>query len=82
MPKSVNLPLYDDFLKIFIDTKEELEEMIEKSNVFQSRKDIALAMKDHPLFSLMMQQYSGKEPNIKEYIKKKYLKDLFSLEQI
>lgn len=69
-------------LVLFIDTQEQLNNLVAKANSFESRKEIALALKEHPLFSLMMQEYSGRTPNIKEFIKKKYLKDLFSLEQI
>lgn len=46
------------------------------------RKEVALANKDHEYFSLLMQKYSGKEPDVKKFYISKYLKERFSIEQV
>ena len=46
------------------------------------RKEVAIANKDHKYFGLLMQKYSGKEPDVKKFYMANYLKERFSIEQI
>jgi RNA ligase len=46
------------------------------------RKTVALTYRDHPLFGLLMQLYSDKEPDYRGYFEKHHLKQDFGLEQI
>lgn len=63
----------------------EIEVEVEKLyelNKHLERKEVAIANKDHPYFGLLMQKYSGKEPDVKKFYISKYLKEHFSTEQI
>lgn len=46
------------------------------------RKDFAIKFKDDPYFGLIMQQYLGKTPAIKEWFTRNILKDRYTLRQI
>lgn len=63
----------------------EIEVEIEKLyelNKHLERKEVAITNKDHPYFSLLMQKYLGKEPDVKKFYTSNYLKERFSNEQI
>lgn len=52
------------------------------TTVGKDRKTVALEHQGQRLFGLLMQKYSGKEPDVKEYFRKKMLDELFDLTQI
>ena len=63
----------------------ELEEQIDRlfaATAGKDRKTIAIENTGSPLFSLLMQKVSGREPNVKEYFEKFLLKEHFGLDQI
>ncbi len=60
----------------------ELDECLVLASQMTSRKEIALAFKDHKLFSLIMAVASDKEPNIAAFFIKNHLKDEFSSNQV
>lgn len=47
-----------------------------------ARKDFAIKHNQHPYFGLLMAKYSGKEPDVKGFFVKHFLKELFSTEQV
>jgi RNA ligase len=48
----------------------------------ETRKEAALTLKGHEWFSAAMDRFNGKEFNVKEYFKKRILREKFSLEQV
>lgn len=57
-------------------------EILYKKNKNLSQKDFAILNRGHQYFTLLMNRFTGKEVNYKEYFKKFLLRDLYSLEQI
>jgi T4 RnlA family RNA ligase len=47
-----------------------------------SRKDFAIKFRSHPLFGLLMQRYSGIDPNYKQWYKMHHLKNEFGLRSL
>ena len=57
-------------------------EMTYNANKHLERKDFAILLKGHPLFGLLMQKFSGKEPNYKGFFAKTKLDEMFDLTQL
>ena len=53
-----------------------------EANKHLERKDFAILMKGHPLFGLLMQKFSGKEPDYKGFFAKTKLDEMFDLTQL
>lgn len=47
-----------------------------------TRKDFAILLKEHPLFGMLMQKFSGKEPDYKGFFERRHLDEMFDLTQI
>lgn len=48
----------------------------------QDRKSIAMTFRQHPMFGLMMQKFSGREPDVKEHFQRRVMDEMFDLRQI
>jgi hypothetical protein len=57
-------------------------EALHDQMIGKERKEVALEFRQHPLFGLAIQLYSGKEPNYKEFFNRNVLKEKFGLEVI
>lgn len=57
-------------------------EMTYDANKHLDRKDFAILLKGHPLFGLLMQKFSGKEPDYKGFFAKTKLDEMFDLTQL
>lgn len=53
-----------------------------EANKQLDRKEFAILMKGHPLFGLLMQKFSGKEPDYKGFFAKTKLDEMFDLTQL
>ena len=57
-------------------------ESVYQPNAQLSRKEFAMLMSGHQYFGLLMQKFSGKEPDVKGYFEKHLLDSMFDLTQI
>jgi RNA ligase len=57
-------------------------EMTYEANKHLERKDFAILLKGHPHFNLLMQKFSGKEPDYKGFFAKTKLDEMFDLTQL
>lgn len=57
-------------------------EMTYEANKYLERKDFAILLKGHPHFNLLMQKFSGKEPDYKGFFVKTKLDEMFDLTQL
>lgn len=57
-------------------------ETLYEVNKHLERKTFAILMKGHPLFGLLMQKFSGKEPDYKGFFAKTELDEMFDLTQL
>lgn len=57
-------------------------EMTYDANKHLERKDFAILLKGHPHFNLLMQKFSGKEPDYKGFFAKTKLDEMFDLTQL
>lgn len=46
------------------------------------RKSFALRYRDHPYFGLLMERYTGREPNVKKFFEQRLLKERYGLNQL
>jgi hypothetical protein len=56
--------------------------MTYEANKYLERKDFAILLKGHPHFNLLMQKFSGKEPDYKGFFAKTKLDEMFDLTQL
>jgi hypothetical protein len=53
-----------------------------KTTEGKDRKTVALENRSHPHFALLMQKYSGKEPDVKAFFERSLLDSMFTLTQL
>lgn len=61
---------------------EETEALLAEARKLKDRKEVAMTLRQHPLFGLMMRLYVGGEANYIEYFEKNHLRQDYSLNVI
>jgi RNA ligase len=80
--QNFNLDLINEIEQRVINDVNVLIKEINSIKIEGDRRDFAIKYKSHNLFGLLMQKFSGKEPNYNIFFKKFYLKDRYNLSQI
>lgn len=61
---------------------DDTEALLVEAKKLADRKEVALTLRSHPLFGLMMRKYTGGEPNYIEYFERNHLRQDYSLDVI
>lgn len=69
-------------MKSLLGIKDGVEQALQPWDSCPDRKSVAIALKENPLFNLIMTKYSGKEPDYKEWYRKNRLKIEWTLDPV